>query len=382
MSPFFSFVVPCCDVEPYIEECLQSVLKQSFQDWECILGIEASNDRTEEIIRKITAGDPRFRIFTGPRTGSCSVTRNTGIDMARGEYIIFLDGDDTIADGCLERLHEKICTNPGADLYPCVIITRNEIGGKSELRDNYRQDAPSEMTGTEATLYLDRHFHGLFCPMLQLTIHRRKFLTENSLRCIRGLRHQDSEFSPRTLYLAKRVVPLHEPFYFYRIRPDSVQTKPNAKDADYFMKDWAIITRSLLAFYDKVSREDGFDERAVPCWLRQWIPRINSKWFSVKSIKGIPREKRAKWLNYIFEDGFNSYDRMMKYESVKGKVFACHIRIFVKYPALRWYSEFFFLCVHLENRCKNRILRILGKQRIENEPLCIPVPRETGNPQA
>ena len=99
MKPFFTFVVPCCDVEPHIEECLQSVLNQSFQDWECILVIETSFDQTEEIIREKTAGYPRFRIFTAPRTGSCAEARNIGIDMARGEYIIFLDGDDTITDG-------------------------------------------------------------------------------------------------------------------------------------------------------------------------------------------------------------------------------------------------------------------------------------------
>ncbi len=281
MKPFFSFVVPCCDVEPYIEECLRSILDQSFQDWECILGIETSKDRTEEVIRERTAGDPRFKIFTSPRTGSCSASRNTGTDMAQGEYIIFLDGDDTIADGCLERLHEKISANPGADLYPCVIVANNEINGKSELRDNYGQDAPAEMTGVEAVLYLERRLHGSFCPMLQLTVHRREFLVEHDLKCIRGLRNQDSEFSPRALYLAKRVVPLHEPFYLYRIRPNSVQTK--ARGAGYFLKDWAIITKSLLAFYAKVSREEGFDERVVPCWIRQWFSRLNFRWFSPKT---------------------------------------------------------------------------------------------------
>ena len=240
MKPFFSFVVPCCDVEPYIEECLDSILNQSFRDWECILCIETSKDRTEEIIREKTAGDPRFRIFTSERTGSCSASRNTGIDMAEGEYIIFLDGDDTIADGCLERIHEKICANPGADLYPCAIVANNEINGQKELRDNYRENAPAEMTGVEATLYLERRMRGQFCPMLQLSVHRRAFLVEHGLKCIRGLRNQDSEFSPRALYLAKRVVPLHEPFYLYRIRPGSVQTK--AKGADYFLKDWSIIT--------------------------------------------------------------------------------------------------------------------------------------------
>ena len=340
MKPFFSFAVPCCDVEPYIEECLQSILNQSFQDWECILAIEASKDRTEEIIREKTAGDPRFRIFTGERSGSCSAPRNTAIDMAQGEYIIFLDGDDTIADGCLERLHEKICANPGADLYPCAIIANDEINGKREMRDNYGQDAPTEMTGVEATLYLDRRLHGSFCPMLQLTIHRREFLVEHDLKCIRGLRHQDSEFSPRALFLAKRVVPVHEPFYLYRIRPNSVQTK--AKGADYFMKDWSIITRSLLAFYGKVSREDGFDARVVPCWIRQWNSRMNYMWFSSNVQREIPREKRAEWLNFIFEDGFDSYRRMMKSGSIPQRLAAWHVRLFIEHPSLRWTAEHFF----------------------------------------
>lgn len=340
MKPFFSFVVPCCDVEPYVEECLQSILNQSFQDWECILGIETSKDRTEEVVRRMTAGDPRFKIFTGPRTGSCSASRNTGTDMAQGMYIIFLDGDDTIADGCLERLHEKICANPGADLYPCAIIAKNEMTGKSSIRDNFSQDAPAEMNGTEAAICLERLAYGLFCPMLQMTIHRRMFLVENALKCIRGLRCQDSEFTPRAFYLAKRIVPIHEPFYLYRIRPGSVQTK--AKGADYFLKDWAIITKSLLAFYDKVSLEDGFDPRVVPCWIRQWLSRLNFRWFSPIAQRTIPREKRVEWLNFIFADGFDAYNRMMKSGSFSQRLAAFHVCLFVKHPSLRWAADLFF----------------------------------------
>jgi glycosyltransferase involved in cell wall biosynthesis len=342
MNPFFSFIIPCCNVEPYVRECLASITDQSFQNWECLIGIEPSSDKTEETILEITSGDERFRVFYGPLTGSCSASRNTGIDMARGEYIIFLDGDDTIAEGCLERLHEKICANPGADLYPCVIIAYNESTGDKEFRDNYRDDTTKEMTGVEATLYLNRRFRGGICPMLQLTVHRRGFLVEHDLKCIVGLRHQDAEFSPRALYLAKRVAPLHEPFYLYRIRPNSVQTK--AKGAAYFMKDWAIITKSLLAFYDRVSREDGFDTRVVPCWIRQWFSekRMNFLWFLPERVKEIPREKRVEWLKFIFEDGFEAYNRMMKYGSRPQRMAAFHVRMFVRCPALRWYAELFF----------------------------------------
>ena len=342
MNPFFSLIIPCCDVEPYVAECLQSVLDQSFQEWECLITIETSKDKTEEVIREKTAGDPRFRIFTGPRTGSCSESRNIGTENARGEYVIFLDGDDLIAEGCLAKLHEKISANPGADQYPCVIVTKDELGGANERRDNYRPDAPAEMTGVEATLYLERHWHGLFCPMLQLTVFRREFLMEHDLRCIRGLRNQDSEFSPRALYLANRVVPLHEPFYTYRIRVNSVQTAP--RKAGDFLKDWSIITGSLLKFYGEVSMRADFDPRVARCWCRQWISRMNYKWFSPTAIREIPRERRLETLRTIFADGFDTHRDILKYGSFAQKISGAMIRAFVRHLSMRWISELFFRC--------------------------------------
>lgn len=96
--------MPCCDVEQYVHESIGSLLRQTFADWECIVGVETSKDNTEGIVREYAAADGRFRVFTGPRSGSCSASRNTGIDMARGDYVIFLDGDDTIVEGSLQRL--------------------------------------------------------------------------------------------------------------------------------------------------------------------------------------------------------------------------------------------------------------------------------------
>ena len=354
MKPFFSVVVPCCDVEPYIAECLQSLLGQSFGDWECLLGIETSKDRTEELIRELTAGDPRFRIFTGPRTGSCSESRNIGTENARGEYVIFLDGDDLIAEGSLAKLHDLISARPGADLYPCALVTKDEMGGANERRDNYRKDTPAELTGPEATLYLERQWHGSFCPMLQLTVFRREFLMEHGLRCIRGLRHQDSEFSPRALYLAKRVVPLHEPFYIYRIRVNSVQTA--AKGPGYFLKDWSIITGSLLEFYGRVSKEPDFDPRVTSCWIRQWLSRMNYQWFSPKAIREIPRETRLESLRTVFANGFASHRAMLKSGSTAQKLSGAMVRLFLNHPSMRWLSELFFRCYFgaLERGAKNQ----------------------------
>ena len=104
MKPFFSIIVPCCDVEPYVRECLGSVQKQPFADWELLAVVETSKDRTETAVREIAAGDPRVKVFAQPRSGSPAAPRNTALDHARGEYVIFLDGDDTLAEGSLQTL--------------------------------------------------------------------------------------------------------------------------------------------------------------------------------------------------------------------------------------------------------------------------------------
>ena len=342
MKPFFSIVMACCDVEPYLREALDSVLKQSFGDWECICGIEESKDRTEEILREIAANEPRIRIFTHPRSGSCSATRNIGIDMARGEYVIFLDGDDTISEESLARIAGRIHAVPGADLYPCAVVAYEEDTGRKEIRDNYAASSPAEMTGVEAMLEIDRLKGAGFCPMLQMTVFRRQFLVEHDLKCIYGLRRQDSEFSPRALYLAKRVVPLHEPFYLYRLRANSVSSA--AKGAGYFHKDWAIITKSLFAFHARISREPGFDRRVSECLSRLCVSRMLYFWFEPKNMRSIPRERRLETLNMLFSDGFDDFNSLLACSGGFKRLAGWWVRAFVRHPALRWPAEQFFRC--------------------------------------
>ncbi len=118
MKPFFSIIVPCCDVEPYVRACFDSVLSQPFGDWELVAVVETSKDRTKEIVREYAAKDSRISVFTQPRSGSPAAPRNTALEHATGEYVIFLDSDDRIAEGSLLRLHDKIAARPGRNIVP------------------------------------------------------------------------------------------------------------------------------------------------------------------------------------------------------------------------------------------------------------------------
>ena len=340
MKPFFSIIVPCCDVEPYVRTCLDSVRNQPFTDWECLIGVETSKDKTEEIVRAYAAQDARFKVFTGPRSGSCSASRNTGIDKATGEYVIFLDGDDTITEGSLQRLHGRILERPGADLYSCAIQVHNDMTGKDEeLRDNYPSDFTSELSGPEATILTEQSCKGV-CPMLQLSVFRRQYLIDNDLKCIYGLRRQDSEFSPRALYLAKRVVPLHEPFYIYRLQATSVSS--SARGEGYFHGDWATIIHSLLAFHAKVSAEPGFDRRISEIWGRKWTGWMFYFWFAPEKVRKIPRARRVETLTALFADGFGDFAVLLKFLSRARRMAGWWIQAFVRHPALRGAAELFF----------------------------------------
>ena len=331
--------MPCCDVADHLDECIGSLLSQPFADWECLLVVEESRDATLSIARGYAEKDARFRVFTGPRSGSCSVPRNRGIEEARGGYIVFLDGDDYLAPGSLLRIHDAIAARPGADLYPCAIQVLNEITGRNGLRDNYPPDAPAELTGPEAILLAARFKNARPHPQLQLTVFRRAFLLDNALACIPGLRRQDSECSPRALYLARRVVPLHEPFYVYRIHPDSIRSR--SRDPAVFLGDAAVILHSLLAFHARVSSSPGFDRRVAACWQRQWLSDLLFYWFHPRRIRPVPRRKRVETLGILFRNGFGDF-RALAARASQAKRLACRwVELFVRHPLLRPAAEAF-----------------------------------------
>ena len=93
--PLISVVVPCYNQAQYLDECLQSVLDQTYQDWECIIVNDGSPDNTEEVAKKWVEKDPRFK-YLYKENGGLSSARNAGIEIAEGEWIQFLDSDDKI----------------------------------------------------------------------------------------------------------------------------------------------------------------------------------------------------------------------------------------------------------------------------------------------
>src|SRR5919106_2255865 len=98
-----SVVIPVYNVEEFLEECLDSVLAQTFTDYEVVMVDDGSTDRSAEIAQRYVDRDERFRLVSQPN-GGLSAARNTGTADAHGELLVFLDSDDVLTENAYELL--------------------------------------------------------------------------------------------------------------------------------------------------------------------------------------------------------------------------------------------------------------------------------------
>lgn len=106
MSPKLSVIVPVYNVENYLEDCIKSILTQSFQDFELILVNDGSTDNSLQICKQYQELDKRVKVFD-KSNGGVSTARNRGIKEAIGEWVYFVDADDTICEGLFTILETK-----------------------------------------------------------------------------------------------------------------------------------------------------------------------------------------------------------------------------------------------------------------------------------
>lgn len=336
VNPYFSIIIPCCDVAPFVRECLNSLKNQSFGDWECIAVVESSKDNTEREVREFAACDGRFKVFSEPRSGSPATPRNTGLDSACGEYVIFLDGDDMLADGALARLFARINEHPGADLYPCAFRDWREGRCSKRIVDNWPVSAPQEMSGADAVVLLYRHTHTPFTGA-QFTVYRRAFLDAAQLRFVPGLVHEDMEFAPRAFYRAEKVVPLHEQFYLYRERENSIMGAAHKSGPN--LEHYARVLKSLFGFHAAIAKEPGFNREVSQLLGRSWIALLRNMWFSASSVAATPRARRLDTLRVAFNGNFGDFLALLSAAPLSRRIAGYGIILFVKAPMLRGVLE-------------------------------------------
>lgn len=132
-SPLFSVITPCFNYAHLLAETLDSLVAQSYTEWECLILDDASTDSTRALSESYARHDERFRVLSNSVNRGPSASRNTGIFSARGRYLFFLDADDLLGIDALQRLADAIATAGGQQtLIYCIPWCYFE--GKQERR--------------------------------------------------------------------------------------------------------------------------------------------------------------------------------------------------------------------------------------------------------
>lgn len=272
--PRFSILIPVYNVEAYLDDCLQHVLGQSFIDCEVIAVDDGSADRSGQILDEYQETFARRGIpytIIHQQNQGLGAARNTALDHATGEYVLFLDSDDVLDSTTLSQLNNNL---HGEDLL-C-------FNGKRLMEETHTVEAPQPLQAegpVSGWEYYCRHALASrqfpFVCVVQ-RCYRRQYLLDASLRFHPGIYHEDNLFTPLACYHARKVSVIPDALYLYRVRPGSImahRSLQHRKDllaianelAGYFIPitdvDKTVLYRSLthhyqVTFADSTPKED------------------------------------------------------------------------------------------------------------------------------
>lgn len=208
----FSVILPIYNVEQYLGQCLESLQAQDYSDYEVICINDGSTDRSREILAEWETRYPKMRVIDRTN-GGLSAARNTGLDAAKGDYVVFVDSDDWVEPTMLDRLAVEI----GSNDMVCFACQRT---------DNKSFDTLHSEQNNGWNYYNHHALENRVIPFVCVwqRCYRREFLLENNLRFREGILHEDNEFTPRACLKAKSVRVIPNVLYNYRVRPGSIMT--------------------------------------------------------------------------------------------------------------------------------------------------------------
>ena len=214
METAISVIVPVYRVEKYLPACIDSILNQTFTDFELILVDDGSPDRCPEICDETAKRDARVRAIHQANQG-LSAARNAGIEAAHGAWLSFVDSDDFLAPDFLETLHDA-AVRAGADCVLCGVQLTDEAGQKIgqplSVADGVR-------TGRSILETLCR------APEIPYLVAWNKLYRRDVFQTLRypvGMQNEDTYLAAELFDTVQTVICVSKPMYFYRQRADSI----------------------------------------------------------------------------------------------------------------------------------------------------------------
>ncbi|MBQ6616502.1 MAG: glycosyltransferase [Thermoguttaceae bacterium] len=252
--PAVSVIIPVYNVEPYLRECLDSVVNQTLRDLEIICVNDGSTDGSPAILEEYAAKDSRIKIVNKVN-GGLNSARNAGLDRVTGEYFAFVDSDDWLDVTTYEKAYAR-AKKSNADMTQFNF----SYVGFPDVRDIPIPDVD------EVSVQADK-IHLLFnnCFVCCCNLWKTEFVKKNHLRFHEDLflYGDDIPFTFKTAILANKMAVLPKRMYFYRYRPNS---NTNNKTSKRLLDSW----RSFTLLFEDIRDSELSDESRILLYKTKW----------------------------------------------------------------------------------------------------------------
>lgn len=253
-----SIIIPAYNVERWIEQCIESIVGIEINNYEIIIVNDGSTDRTEKILDKYKKNKP-FNIIHTKNFGVSSA-RNLGLKKAQGEFICFVDSDDTInAESLKKMIH--IASKENADIVVAesnFFLEHNPTALKPITPETKRNNLSKLKTGLPFLTYcLDNELTSRL--VIWDKIYKKSFLSDNNITFLEGLVHEDIAFSIETLIACSKLIYLDTNYYNYRKRENSIMSSISKRNGDDIIK--------IVIYLDEKLKKINLNDRTINGYL-------------------------------------------------------------------------------------------------------------------
>lgn len=214
--PSISVIVPVYNVEKYLKRCLDSLINQTLKNIEIICINDGSNDNSIKILEEYTQKDDRIIILSQENAG-LSAARNSGMEIAKGEYIGFVDSDDWVDLDFYEKLYYA-AKNNDCDIAVADFIREHPTKKKKRL--NITKE---EIFEKPEDKYMICKTYREGCVWNK--IYRTEFLKRIDLKFVVGMYYEDRDFTARSLFYSDKLITVPNTYYRYFVNPKSIVKK-------------------------------------------------------------------------------------------------------------------------------------------------------------
>lgn len=315
-----SVVIPCYNVEKYLNDAVQSVLQQTYNNIEIILVDDGSTDSTPELCNDYA--EKYQNIYTVHKeNGGLSSARNTGLEVAKGIYVYFLDADDYIEDVMMEYLVEKMDEKE----LDAIFFGSYNVDETGKLLDMHTAKIEDDK------IYAGWEAYGLFCSKkvysscVPFYIYRKSFLDFNALRFLDGVIYEDELFSFEVYHQSRRLMMEKRPFYYRRIRLDSIMRATDNIERK-FESTMLIMDRIVNSSYLTDFTEEEY--RNILLFLLRIHDHMNAKFSELPWEKRIDRAKEyRKYLKIYITLAFEKKQLLGVSTCIKRYVLSLYLNI-------------------------------------------------------